>query len=199
MDMNDFYDPFKNLVIGILSQNTNDKNSTRAYIGLIKKFGKITPHVLAKAGEGEIRNAIKSGGLYNIKAKRIKNLAKTVLKINFSEIAKLPKEEAREKLLELPGIGPKTADVWLAYCVDHYIMPVDTNVNRVAKRLGIVSPKANYEEIKTALEKIIPKKQRVRGHELLVRLGRDYCKPKNPLCEVCPVTELCKKIIIPKK
>lgn len=197
-DISDFLDPFKNLIIGILSQNTSDANSVKAWVGLSEKF-EITSQALAKADVRELRESIRSGGLYNLKSKRIKEFSKAVLEKfggDLTRLTKLPKEQAREKLLELPGIGPKTTDVWLAYCGDHGVMAVDTNVNRVAKRLGIVSPKANYEEIRTALEKIIPTEQMIREHELLVRLGRDYCKPKNPLCDICPVTKFCEKIIL---
>lgn len=197
MDISYFFDPFKNLIIGILSQNTSDENSVKAWIGLTDKF-EITPQTLAKADLGELRESIRSGGLYNLKSKRIKEFSKAVLEKfdgDLTKLAKLPKEEAREKLLELPGIGQKTADVWLAYCANHGVMAVDTNVDRVAKRLGIVSSNATYEEIRIALEKIIPSEQMIRGHELLVRLGRDYCKPKNPLCGVCPVVKFCEKKI----
>jgi len=109
-------DPFKNLIITVLSQNTSEANSVRAYKGLIAKF-EVKPDVLAHAKEAEIREAIKSGGLYNIKAKRIKELSKAVLEKfggSLAPILALPKKEAREKFMELPGIGPKTADVLLA-------------------------------------------------------------------------------------
>ena len=189
--------PFQNLIIGILSQNTSDVNSVKAWVGLTKKF-KITPQVLAKANLKEMRDSIRSGGLYNLKSKRIKDFSKAVLKQfdgDISKLIRLPKEQAREKLINLPGIGPKTADVWLSCCSPHGVMAVDTHINRVAKRLGIVPLKATYEQIKRELEKIFPPQQRKRGHEYLIRLGRDYCKPKNPLCESCPVAKLCPKNI----
>lgn len=200
MGLGEYLDPFKNLVIGILSQNTNDANCTKAYIGLAKKF-EITPRALAEADVGEVRESIRSGGLYNLKSKRIKMLSRAVLEKfdgDLTELTKLPKEEAREKLLELPGIGPKTADVWLSVCGSHGVMAVDTHIDRVAKRLGVVPPDVSYEQIKEGLEKIFPPEQRRRGHELLIRLGRDYCKPTQPLCETCPVAKLCKRNIIDK-
>ena len=185
----DFAKPFKNLIIGILSQNTNDKNSTRAYLGLVKRF-EISPVGLAKAPRSEIREAIKSGGLYNIKAKRIKKFANAVLekhKGDLSSVVNLPREEARRELIKLPGIGIKTADVCLAYCSDCSIIPIDTNINRVAKRLDLCHSEATYEEVQNSLEEVIPSKQRIRAHEMLIRLGRDYCRAKNPLCQSCPV------------
>lgn len=196
-DVSYFSDPFKNLIIGILSQNTSDANSVKAWVGLTEKF-EITPQALAKANIKEIRESIRSGGLYNLKSRRIKELSKAVLKRfggDLTKLTKLPKEEAREKLLEFPGIGPKTADVWLTYCAARHVMPVDTNVDRVAKRLGIVSQDAAYEQVRKGLEKVFAPKERREGHEFLLRLGRDYCKPRNPLCEGCPVRELCKKNI----
>jgi endonuclease-3 len=193
----DFYDPFKNLIIGILSQNTSDRNSTRAYINLKRKF-KIEPEELAKAKESEISRAIKVGGLYKIKAKRIKELAKVVMekfKGNLKEITKLSPKEARKILISLPGIGEKTADVFLAYCMKEPTIPIDTNIARVAKRIGLAKKDAGYKEIQKTLKSVFSKKERIRGHELLIRLGRDFCKAKNPLCKNCPISIICKKQI----
>jgi len=185
--------PFENLIIGILSQTTSDRNSTRAYIGLARKF-KIEPQALAEADEAEIREAIRPGGLHNVKAKRIKAFATSVMEKyggDLTSVLMLPYEEARKKLDELPSIGVKTADVCLAYCARQAVLPVDTNIERVTKRLGLASNDATYGEIQKALEEVIPPAHRVRGHELLVRLGRDYCKPRKPSCESCPLLNMC--------
>jgi endonuclease III len=198
VSFDDFYDPFKNLVIGVLSQNTSDRNSTKAYIGLVKQFRKITPQTLAKAPLDKIKNSIKSGGLYNLKAKRIKKLSQAILeKYNgdLTKLTKLSKEKAREELLNLYGIGPKTADVFMGYCMKEDTLPIDTNIERVVKRIGIVDKNAKYEEIQKALGKILPIKQRLRGHELLIRLGRDFCKFANPLCKNCPAKAICERKI----
>ena len=194
-DSADYTDPFVNLIIGILSQNVNDKNCTKAYIGLARKF-KIEPHVLADADVNEIRDTIKPGGLYNLKSKRIKDFSKKVVELydgDLSQILGSPVNEAREALMGLPGIGIKTADVCLSVCAKSDVVAVDTHVDRVAKRLGLVDKDANYVEVKAALEKVISPVNRKRGHELLVRLGRDYCKPVKPSCESCPLRSLCKK------
>ena len=191
---NDFYNPFKNLVIGILSQNTNDRNSTKAYVNLSRKF-KIAPHTLANANEKQIANAIKTGGLYNIKAKRIKQLAKVIMKKynkNLKELVNLPEKESRKKLLELPGIGDKTADVFLAYCSKKFVLPVDTHINRVTKRLGIASPKANYREVQESLKRVLARKKRVRWHEILIMFGREICWARKPKCYTCPIERLCR-------
>lgn len=197
MDLDEYVDPFKNLIIGILSQNTSDANCTKAYIGLTKRF-EIMPKALAEANIEEIRESIRPGGLYNLKSKRIKEFSRAVLEKfggDLTELTRLPKEKAREELLELPGIGPKTADVWLSVCSGRGVMAVDTHIDRVAKRLGVVAPDATYEQVKEGLEEIFPPEQRLRAHELLIRLGRDYCKPIQPSCETCPVAELCRRIL----
>ncbi len=192
----DIRSPFKNLIIGILSQNTNDRNCTRAYIGLAKKT-KITPKALFSLSETEICKAIKPGGLYNLKAKRIKDFVQIIMKKYGGNIASIIAphniEKTRENLLRLPGIGPKTADVFISECLDLGVIAVDTNINRVVKRIGFVPPNTGYYEIKNALEKEISPKERLRAHELLIRLGRDYCKASKPLCENCPLNELCEK------
>lgn len=194
----DFYDPFKNLIIGILSQNTSDKNSARAYIGLVKKVKRITLEVLSKLSEKEISDAIKVGGLYNLKAKRIKMLVDEIRK-KYGDASSIivhgDPQKTRERLLELPGIGPKTADVFIAYCLNYGVIPIDTNIARVVKRIGLVPKNANYEEIKERIEKEIEPNERVRMHELLIRLGRDFCKAKTPLCNSCPISSYCKKLL----
>lgn len=107
-----FKDPFKNLIITVLSQNTNNANCIRAYKGLSARF-EITPKALAYADIDDLKEAIRSGGLYNVKAKRIKDLSQKVLEKFNGDIASvlaLPKDEAKRKLMELPGIGEKTSD-----------------------------------------------------------------------------------------
>jgi len=195
IDMGDMYDPFKNLIIGILSQNTNDRNSTRAYIGLSKNF-KIKPAELAKAPFGKVRDSIKTGGLYNRKAKRIIEFSQAVLSRysgDLSTLTKLPKNKAREALLSFKGIGVKTADVFLAYCMNQDVLAIDTNVERVAKRIGIIGKSAKYGETQKALTKEITPTRRARGHELLIRLGKDFCKASRALCDKCPINSICKK------
>lgn len=189
----EFYDPFKNLVITILSQNTSDVNSIKAYKSLAKRF-KITPMTLAHANVRKIKNAIKVGGLYNIKARRIKTLAKISLDEfdgNMGRLLDLPKKEARKRLLEMPGIGNKTADVFLAVCGKENVIPIDTHLNLIAKRLGIVEPNAKYDEIQKAFNRLIPPKRRMRGHVMLIMLGKDYCKARNPRCLECPLKGIC--------
>jgi endonuclease-3 len=187
-------DPFKNLILTVLSQNTSEANCIRAYKGLSAKF-EVKPEVLASAKEAEIREAIRSGGLYNVKAKRIKLLSKAVLEKfdgNLTPILALPKQEARNKFMELPGIGPKTADVLLANRHGYsQVFVVDTHMDRIAKRLGLVKPDAKYEEIQSALRSFIPwdKGERVGG--LFWLLAKYTCRAQNPKCFECLLIEIC--------
>jgi len=187
-------DPFKNLIITVLSQNTSEANCVRAYKGLSAKF-RIEPQVLVKAKESDIREAIRSGGLYNIKARRIKEVSKAVLEKfggNLTPILALPKEEARAKFMELPGIGPKTADVLLANRHGYsQVFVVDTHMDRIAKRIGLVTSDAKYGEIQAALQNFIPwnKGERVGG--LFWLLAKYTCRAQNPQCAECLLLEIC--------
>jgi endonuclease-3 len=187
-------DPFKNLIITVLSQNTSEVNCVRAYKGLAARL-KITPKILAEAKIEEIREAIRSGGLYNIKSKRIKELSQAVLEKfggDISSVLALPREEARRKLMELPGIGKKTADVLLAQRHSYAeVMVVDTHFERIAKRVGLVKPDAKYEDIQRALKAFIPWERGERTAGLLWLLAKYTCKAQNPKCYECPIIESC--------
>lgn len=187
-------DPFKNLIITVLSQNTSEANCVRAYKGLTLKF-LVKPDVLAEAKEADIKKAIKSGGLYNVKAKRIKELSRVVLEKfggNLALVLALPKKEAREKLMTLPGIGPKTADVLLASRHGYsQVFVVDTHMDRIAKRLGLVKPNAKYEEIQSALKRFIPWEKGERVGGLFWLLAKYTCRAENPKCSECLLIETC--------
>jgi len=183
--------PFEILVSIILSQNTSDKNSIRAFLNLKSSIG-TSPEKLAKASLEEIEKAIKVGGLYKIKARRIKELANMVLNgLNLREVLELPVKLARRKLLKIPGIGRKTADVFLALFGKKTI-GVDTHAARVAKRLGLVNDDANYDEIRHALLETFSFVENFDYvHRLLIQLGRTFCKAKSPKCKECPLNEYC--------
>jgi endonuclease-3 len=103
----------------------------------------------------------------------------------------MPLEDARQELLSLPGVGYKTADVLLVFAGERDVLPVDTHIFRIAKRLNIAPPKAGYEEVRLRLEELIPRGRRGEAHMLLIQHGRRYCRAQNPLCEKCPINYLC--------
>ncbi len=186
-------EPFKVLVRAVLSQNTNFKNEREAYLRLKQRIG-TTPQALANASEEDIADCIRVAGLYRIRAKRIKRLAEIVVKKyggSLDSILSKPTEEARKELLTLPGVGFKTADIILLFCAGKPVMPVDTHITRISKRLGIVKENAGYEEIRRVYEDFLPPGLHERVHLQLIMFGRSLCKAKNPKCNVCPLKSLC--------
>jgi len=186
-------EPFQTLVRTVLSQNTNDRNRDRAYANLAKKYD-IDPDELAKADVKELEEAIRVGGLYRNKARKIKELSRIVctrfhgsLDFIFSE----PLEKSRALLMSIPGVGPKTADVVLLFSAGKPTVPVDTHVNRVSRRLGLAPLKASYEGIRGSLESLYQPHDYLAVHLLLISLGRKFCKARNPLHKPCPVNALC--------
>jgi endonuclease-3 len=186
-------DPFETLVTTVLSQNTADSNTARAFEALSKRF-EITPEALAKADLGEIEDAIKVSGLYKSKAKTIKQAAITILENyhgTLNPLLSLPLEEARKTLTQFPGVGPKTADVVLLFSASQPTIPVDTHVNRVAKRLEFAPAKGDYEAVRNSLQALYTPSQYLAVHLLLIAHGRRYCKARKPLCNECPVNACC--------
>ncbi|MEM1565769.1 MAG: endonuclease III [Candidatus Bathyarchaeia archaeon] len=186
-------DPFETLIITIISQNTSDKNTEKAFQKLSQKFP-ITPEALAKARTSEIEECLKVAGLYRNKAKVIKEVSKIILEKfggSLEPILSMSLEEARKTLLQLPGVGPKTADVLLLFSANQPTVPVDTHVKRVSKRLGLALPEGNYEDVRLSLQQLYEPKDYLAVHILLILLGRKYCKAAKPICGQCPVRAFC--------
>jgi endonuclease-3 len=186
-------DPFRTLILTVLSQATADRNSARAFRNLSKKLS-ITPETLSKAEIADVEDTIKVGGLYRNKARVIKAISRMILekhKGSLDFIYSLPFENARKALLELPGVGPKTADIVLLFCANKPTIPVDTHVNRVSRRLELVPAKVDYEGMRAALESHYSPEDYRDVHLLLISLGRKYCRARKPLCKICPVNALC--------
>jgi len=186
-------DPFRTLIVTVISQNTADKNTARAFKNLSSRF-LITPEALARANTKEIEEAIRVAGLYRNKSRIIKELSHTILEQfngSLDFIYSMPFEEARKTLLGLSGVGPKTADVVLLFCAQGPTVPVDTHVNRVSKRLGLAPLNADYEGVRQALQSLYSSRDYLPIHLLLISLGRKYCRARKPLCRPCPVNDLC--------
>jgi endonuclease-3 len=186
-------DPVDLLVATILSQNTTDKNSLRAF-GRLKSFYPDYDALLC-APVSEIEEKIRVGGLSEMKAWRIKeSLAKIKTHagtISLDFLKDMEPKEAKEYLWSLPGIGPKTAAVVLLFAFGNPLMPVDTHVFRVSKRLGLVPEDASIEAAQSVLEKITPPNKYISLHINLIRHGRRICKARNPIHSNCALRELC--------
>jgi len=186
-------DPYRTLILTVLSQATADTNSARAFRNLQKRFP-VTPDALSKAETEDLENTIRVGGLYRNKARVIKAVSSMILEQHNGSldfIYSLPFEEARKTLLELPGVGPKTADIVLLFCANKPTIPVDTHVNRVSKRLGLARLKADYEGVRKGLESLYSPEDSLTVHLMFISHGRKFCKARKPLCKVCPVNALC--------
>lgn len=183
---------FDILVATILSQNTNRENTQKAFSRLKEKVKNF--HELMKLNERTLKELIRPAGLYNIKAERLKKLAKIIVEKyggSLKPILENPLNKAREELLSLEGIGPKTADIILLFKKGEAVIPVDTHILRVTKRLGLTPPKAGYEEVRKALERGISPMKCEAAHLILISFGRDVCTARNPKCTVCPLRDLC--------
>ncbi len=186
-------DPFETLVITIISQNTADTNTERAFESLSKQF-EITPQTLANAEAGEIEACLHVAGLFRSKAKAIKAVSEIIIEKFSGSLAPvlcLPLDEAREALMELPGVGPKTADVVLLFSANQPTVPVDTHVNRVSKRLGFAPANGDYEAVRSSLQSLFEPKDYLAVHLLLISHGRKFCKAGRPRCHECPVYNYC--------
>ena len=186
-------DPFETLVVTIISQNTADRNTDRAFETLSKRF-EISPEALAKAETSQIEEAIKTAGLYKSKAKAIKCAAKAINEKyhgTLQPILSLPLEDARAALMQFPGVGPKTADVVLLFSAQQPTIPVDTHVYRVAKRLGFAPEKGGYEAVRGSLQALFDPADYLAVHLLLIEHGRKTCKAQRPLCKQCLVNAYC--------
>lgn len=187
--------PFSVLMWTVLSQNTNDRNTKMALDRLIADFK--TPKQIAEANVKTIKKLIKPAGLHQAKSRHLKELAQIIItkyKGDLGKVLRKPTEEARRELLTLPGIGYKTADVLLLFAAGRDVVPVDTHVARVSKRLGFAAPADNREGVRGKLMEIVPPGRKGEAHMLLIQHGRHYCKARKPPCDHCPVNDICTKI-----
>jgi len=190
---NFFRDPFQGLILTVLSQHTNDRNSWEAFRRLSNRLP-ITPKDLFGADEREIQEAIRVAGLFRNKSKTMKKLAEEVLKRFGGDIGfvfDLPMDEARRTLQTLPGVGPKTADVVLLFHGRVPLIPIDTHIFRVSKRLGFYRDDPGYDHVRLSIERLYPKEEYLTVHLSLISLGRAFCKARNPICPRCPLEDLC--------
>ncbi|MDP2906391.1 MAG: endonuclease III [Nanoarchaeota archaeon] len=176
--------PYKVLISTILSQRTKDQNTLKAAKALFKLAD--TPEKILKLNPLNIRKAIKPSGFYKNKTKTIQKVSKQLLE---DYEGKVPKD--LYELLKLSGVGRKTANCVLLFGYKLLSLPVDTHVHRLSNRIGFVKTKTP-EETELELRKNLPKKYWMPINELLVRHGQTICLPRNPKCEICPITKYCK-------
>lgn len=186
--------PLDALIQTILSQNTSDLNSWRAFRELKKTFRNWT--AAAEAPVTAIERAIRGGGLAHIKAPRIRRVLRLIRRregrLSLAGLSRMSTPDARAWLTGLPGVGAKTAACVLLFSLGRPVMPVDTHVERVTRRLGWVNARRPVDRIGPALEPFIPESRMLALHLYLVRHGRRTCRARRPLCDACPLRAACR-------
>jgi endonuclease III len=186
-------DPLEELVLTILSQNTNDANRDRAYESMRKRYR--TWNALSKARVRDVVEAIRVGGLANRKAPRIIETLREIKAreggFDLSWMDDASDEDVREYLMSLPGVGPKTAACVLAFSLGRAVIPVDTHVHRVATRLGLLPERTSEANAHRVLDALIPPRLRLPLHVGFIRHGRAVCRAVRPFCEDCVLQHIC--------
>lgn len=187
------YTPLDELIDCILSQSTNDANRDRAFDGLKAAFP--AWEAVMDAPVEAVVEAIKPAGLANQKAPRIQQVLRRIyadrgeLSIDF--LRDLDLEVARKWLIDLDGVGPKTAAIVLCFAFNLPAFPVDTHIHRVGQRIGFIPPKMGADKAHPYMEAIIPPEDYYAFHLQVIWHGRQICQARRPACERCPLTDQC--------
>lgn len=181
--------PVDELILTVLSQNTNDRNRDVAWARLRERFP--SWDAVREAPVLEIEDAIRPGGLAPTKAVRIKRILEALGEDDLCWLEDAPLEEARDYLCELPGVGRKTAACVLLFSFGRPEVPVDTHVYRVASRLGLIRPGASFDEAHDEMLRLVDPEDAYEVHVLLIRHGRRTCTAREPRCAECPLRRMC--------
>jgi endonuclease-3 len=215
---------FECLVRTVLSQNTSDVASQPAHDALLARYADDRADLaatLADADQSELADTISSAGLYNQKSETLIRLADRVVEeyggvstspdAEGSETPSRPADgfdafvkdadptEVRSTLLDMKGVGPKTADCVLLFSGGRGgVFPVDTHVHRIARRMGLAPADADHEGVREALERDVPAEKCGFGHTATIQFGREFCTARKPAClddpEACPMADRCEQV-----
>ena len=181
------------LIMTFLSQNTSDHNSRRAFDSLLSRFG--SWEMVAEGSVEDIAEAIKLGGLARVKAPRIKKILEQIQaqrgSLDLRFLKRMPVDEAKAWLRGLSGVGPKTAACVLLFSLKKPVLPVDTHIHRVAKRLGLIDSRVSAEKAHEILGGMVPAGDVYRFHILIIEHGRRVCKAQHPRCQQCVLLRGC--------
>jgi endonuclease-3 len=181
--------PIDELVLTVLSQNTNDRNRDVAYARLRERFP--TWADLQDAPEEAVEEAIRPGGISRIKARRIQQILRSLAGDELAWLEDAPLAEARDYLCALPGVGRKTAACVLLFSFGRPEVPVDTHVYRVGTRLGLFRPGASFDEAHDELARLASPEDAYELHVGLIRHGRRTCTARSPRCRECVLLRMC--------
>ena len=184
LQMEEQDDPFKILIGTILSARTRDENTTKVVKMLFARFK--TPEDIASADIDEIKKLIRSIGFYNVKAERIKQVSQIIVS-KFG--GRVPDDI--DSLLQLPGVGRKTANCVLVYAFNKRAIPVDIHVHRISNRLGLVSTKT-VKQTEIELNKMVDRRLWTKVNNTFVMYGQNVCLPVKPACKICDLKGVCR-------
>jgi len=181
---------FKILISCLLSLRARDENTEK----VSKKLFAVadTPEKISKLPLKKLEKIIFSSGHYRKKAKTLKSVSNDLIK-RFN--SKIPNN--KQELLSIKGVGPKTANIVLAFAFGKAVLPIDTHCHRIPNRIGWIKTKTP-EKTETQLEKILPKKYWSEFNGIFVLFGKTICQPISPWCSRCPIKKYCKKIGVKK-
>ena len=185
--------PLEMLIATLLSQNTNDRNSHRAYVQLKQRYPRWEDVLYASTRE--LANIIRVGGMANQKSARIKKILRTVWdrhgRFDLRFLKKMTDKAVYEELLSFDGIGLKTAACVMVFSLGRDVFPVDTHIHRICGRLGLAPNCKTPEKTFKFMKGIVPRARAYAFHTNLIRFGRKICKAQNPLCGICPLYDDC--------
>ena len=186
-------DPLDCLIGTILSQNTNDRNSHRAYESLRARFH--TWEDVLCADPADIADAIRVGGLADQKSVRIRDLLAWVKEqyreLSLDFVCEMEVQKVLDLLCARKGIGRKTVSVMLAFACGKDVFPVDTHIHRIAKRLGLIPPNCSADKAHIVMADLVPPGKAYSFHINLIRFGRQTCHARGPECDRCPIRTYC--------
>lgn len=198
--------PIAELILTVLSQSTNDRNRDLAYLALRERFPGDTWVKIRDAPVDEIEEAIRPGGISRVKSARIKSILRAITDLprpgssappgdlSLDWLAGHSVPEAQRYLIQLPGVGRKTAACVLLFALGMRDVPVDTHVSRVGTRLGLFRPRGSFEELHDTMLAITPPGHELELHLNLLRHGRRTCYARRPNCPGCALTRMCPKV-----
>ena len=187
------YNALDELIFTVLTQHTSDLNAERAFNRLREKIP--TWEAVMVADQQVVADAIFHGGMSNQKSQRIKDILAAILdqrgELEIDFLRDWTLDDARAWLMDLPGVGPKTAAVVMVFALGMPAFPVDTHIHRLCKRLGFIDEKTTADAAHPIMEDMVSPEHRFQLHMQLITHGRQICKARTPLCDQCPLAREC--------
>ncbi|MFW6387219.1 MAG: endonuclease III domain-containing protein [Thermodesulfobacteriota bacterium] len=193
--------PFEVVLGAVLTQNTRWEN-VRMALDNVRAAGALSPGFFASLNEAELQVLIRPAGFFRQKSATLQRILRALADEYCGEVDQFlagETAEVRERLLDIKGIGPETADSILLYAGNHPIFVIDAYTRRICSRMGMCGPDAGYAELQSMFMQALPDDVQMFNeyHALLVELAKRCCTKKSPACDTCPLTDMCKRLHLP--